>query len=188
MSKSEILTICAPAESGDLAAGLAYLEASYQKAFGLSPSPPDHLLVARRGDRVVGTFGVNCWHPDRGLRLAQLYRFDHARSPLPIDLCKTVEFGKWACDTSDVSALLVHAAICFSLSHQMTHVWCEHTESVNRSSRRFGIVFYEVLDTCLDRSKIEPYHQAFYDKNDAHLYMFELGQAKEALEAFLRKK
>lgn len=183
--KDEALTIQSPAVAEDLSDGLAFLNAHYQKAFNVLPSPPDHLIVARYGNCIAGTIGVNFWHPGSGLRLAHLYTFDYAHAPLPVDLSRTAEFGKWACETRGVSGHLVHAAICFALSHQKTSVWCEHTAAVNRACKRFGIIFHAVTDATLNPSRIEDYHRKFYEDNDARLYMSDLAQARVALEHYL---
>ena len=188
MNDPEALTILSPAVGRDLVEGLAFLDASYQKAFSVSPSPPDHLIAARWGERVAGTIGVNFWQPGTGLRLAHLYRFDYADAPLPIDLSKTVEFGKLACETPGISGALIHAAICFALLHGNTHVWCEHTVRVNRACRRFGIIFHEVTTAQLNSSRIEEHHRKFYENNAARLYMFDLAQARKALDEFLRRQ
>jgi len=170
----------------DLREGLAFVEMHYQRVFGLSPSPPDHLIIARNTSRIVGAIGVNVWQPDMGLRLARLYQFAPTDAPLPIDLPHTAEFGRWACDEEDVSGPLLHAAVCFALSHQKIYAWCEHTTTVNRACRRFGVVFHEVINARIDPSGIEECHRRFYQYNHTHLYMIELEQARIALETYLK--
>ena len=169
----------------DILEGLAFLESHYQRAFGVSPSSPDYLLTAREAGDIVGTIGVNFGSADRGLRLARLYIFDHAHAPLPIDFERTVEFGKWVSEVIGVSAALVHAAICFSLSEGKAYAWCEHTAALNRVCQRFGIIFHKVADAQLDRSQIEEHHRKFYENNDVQLYMFDLYQAHKALRKYL---
>lgn len=169
----------------ELAAGLAFVDHHYQKAFGVIPSPPDHLLVAQRDSHIVGTIGVNVWHEEMGLRLATVYQFDPSRSPVPIDLPHSVEFGRWACDSSGVACALLHAATCFALEHGARYVLCEHSRAVNRVCQKYGIVFYPITDAIIIREEIEEHHRPFYDSTDAHLYLFRLDKAQIALAAYL---
>lgn len=173
--------------SRELRNGLAFVSKHYEKAFGVVPSPPDHLLVAYRGESVVGTIGINVWHEEKGLRLASLYQFEYTAIDFPIDLPRTVEFARWACESSGVACALLHAATCFSLTLEKRYVWCEHSPAVNRVCQKYGIVFCPVTNASRDSTRIENYHQAFYDSIDARLYLFRLKQAKPALKRYLEK-
>jgi len=183
-----VFSVHSPAKGDDLVEGLAFLDQKYREVFGVSPSPPDHLLVARHGRRVAGTIGVNFSHPVIGLRLANLYQFDHARTPMPMDIDRAVDFGRLVCEMPGASGILIHEAICFSLSYGKMLVLCEHTVQVNRTCRRFGIAFHAIEGAVLDPSRIEEHHRTFYEENDVHLYMFDLAQARDALESYLKRQ
>ncbi len=178
------ITRPAPA-SEEYSEGLVFLQSQYEKAFGVIPSPPDHLLVAQQGLEIIGTIGVNVWSAETGLRLARLYRFDHEEATLPIDLPRTIEIARWACEVPGISCGLLFAASCFARKLGYRYVWCEHSLSVNRICRRFGIIFHSVPDAALNWDVIEPHHRAFYERIDSHLFMFELEQAERAMKAYL---
>ncbi|CAN5741471.1 hypothetical protein BH11PAT2_BH11PAT2_00690 [soil metagenome] len=172
----------------ELAAGLAFVNEQYNKAFGVIPSAPDHLLVAYHASRIVGTIGINVWNEETGLRLAKLYSFDHVNFTIPIDLPRSVEFARWACESSGVACTLLHAATCFALKLNKRYVWCEHSLAVNRICRKYGIVFHPITDATLNINAIEKYHQAFYDSTDARLFLFSLEQARPALAAYVESE
>jgi hypothetical protein len=181
---SEIAITLAQSEK-ELREGLAFVRTHYLKAFGVSPSSPDHLLVARMEARVIGTIGINVWSKQNGLRLATLYQFDPRCMMIPFDLRYTVEFARWACESSGVACALLHAATRFSLNRGARSVLCEHSPSVNRVCRKYGIVFYPIKDACLKWDAIEDHHRGFYDSTHAALYVFELEQAQAALKEYL---
>ncbi len=174
-------------DSTDRAEGLVYINEQYQKAFGVSPSPPDHLLIAWNDSRIVGTIGINEWNESTGLRLAKLYSFDHHLCPFPIDLLRSVEFARWTSQSGGVACTLLHAATEFSLARGKKYVWCEHSPAVNRICRIYGIAFFSITDAILNQEAIEDHHRAFYDSTDVHLHVFILEQAHASLTAYLER-
>ncbi|MES2225841.1 MAG: hypothetical protein V4480_03460 [Patescibacteria group bacterium] len=170
----------------DLSCGLAFLTDQYRKAFDVSPSPPDHLLVAWQDGVVVGTIGVNVRKAEGGLRLARLYRFERASAPLPVEFDRTAEIAKWAAETGGISCALLSAAIRFSILLGKEHGWCEHNPGVGRIFRRFGVMLFPVPGAKRDDALVETYHRPYYERNQVGLSMFSLRDAREVLDEYLR--
>jgi hypothetical protein len=167
--------------------GLTYLESQYANVLRVTLPPPEYLCIAYRNGVVCGTLGIMTGTPSKPLRLFQAYQTTEREFPFRIPLEKSVEFGRWTSESSWISAQLIHAAILHSLQIDMSYVWCEHTPSVHRVARRFGIVFY-LLSKDVNTSMIEEPYAAYYASNNPALYVFELTQAKEALHAHIASR
>ncbi|MEO6536391.1 MAG: hypothetical protein ABIT47_01755 [Candidatus Paceibacterota bacterium] len=174
--------------SEELTIGLKFVSDQYLRVFGVLPSPPDHLLIAWDGGKIVGTIGINVCSPHSNLRLQNLYKFDNNQKVFPFDPSLSVEFTRWASETNGVASQLLYAATCFSINLGKKFVWCEHGRIVNRVCRKYGINFYDTSSVQRDDSKIEPYYLAFYQKADPRFFMFNLDLSKSGLEQYLNKR
>jgi hypothetical protein len=169
--------------ASEVTSGFKYLTEHYQQTLGVTPTEPDHLCVAYRGERVCGTLGIIGTTSDR-LRLPSHYYIEDGATTLRWPLALSVEFGRWTSESSWISAHLIEAAIDHSIALGKACAWCEHIQSVHRAARRFGIIFHFVSDSVIT-SKIEDCYAAYYASNHPRLYVFELIQARDALRAYI---
>jgi len=164
------------------AEGLAFVRHVYHAAFGTTPEDePDHLFVARRGAKIVGTMGINFW-PEHGLpRLARIYRFDWTRAPRPVDAETFVEFVRFTGRESRLSEALIYASTGFALRHGKTCGWCEHTDKALRIIMQMGLEFH-LVEAELRPHTVDRGDRAYYERNtDVRLYMIDLARIVDVL-------
>ena len=160
-----------------------FINQKYTELFQATPPEAQHYFVAKKNDKILGTFSLDFCLEGEQIWLEQIYRFNHAVAPLPVERNKIVQYGRWITSIPGISESLIYAASVFAEKHDRLYGWCEHNDKVHKVAERLGIVFYPVPDAELLLENMPPATRDYYLRPPTmKLYMVDSAQIRRALE------
>lgn len=142
---------------------LAFIERIALRREGAAPPPPpDVLLVAFRGENIVGTMGLEFSDGTVRLPLEIVWDFTAARFPYPYDRSATAQYGRWMATEETVSAAVAYAACRFARSLGKTWGIFEAKPVIAEHLRQLGFHFHAVEDASLRVEKIPKAGRPYY--------------------------
>lgn len=146
------------------------------------PPPPDVLFVAKNGEEIVGTTGLDLGEIDKPLPLENIYEFDKAVTPWPFQREKIVQYGRWMVTARGIADALIYSAAKHGLTHGKTHTVSEAKDHIKLKLDHLRIDARVISDAKLLLSRISKEGLAYYlDLPAPKLYMMDLKQMTEAL-------
>ena len=169
-------------------------ESDYQKALDFinkiafshykcqPPPPPDVLFVAKNGEEIVGTTGLDLGEINKPLPLENIYNFDKAATPWPFQGEKIVQYGRWMVTVPGIADALICSAAQYGLAHGKTHTISEAKDHIKLKLDQLGIDARVIADAKLILERISKDGLGYYlDPPPPKLYMMDLSQMVQAL-------
>lgn len=161
---------------------LQFINKKYLEVFETTPPATQVIVAARCGSEIVGTLGLDSCDEDGFLRLEKIYRFDHSRTPFPVERDLIVQYTRWIATTPGASVGLAYLGTFYAYERGKRYGWFEHAHHVHRAAMRLGITFHAVRDAILLIDRIPEHQRAFYAAPPPlELYMASLLEIKESL-------